>query len=64
VLVALDLVRRVFSGDERKPAHKRAKALAERGPVGDALKAAVEEQIMAAVIATTAAATAVTISSS
>ena len=60
VLVPLDLVRRVFDGDERKPAHKRAKALAERGAVGDALKAAVEEQIMAAVVATTAASAAAT----
>jgi hypothetical protein len=54
LLVPLDLVKRVVERDERKAAKRRAKEIAQRGPVGDAVKAAVQEQVMAAVIATTA----------
>ena len=58
LLVPLDLVKRVVEKDERKAAKARAKEIAERGPVGDAVKAAVQEQVMAAVIAATTAAAA------
>ena len=54
----LDLVKRVVERDERKAAVARAKEIAERGPVGDAVKAAVQEQVMAAVIAAGVAAAA------
>jgi hypothetical protein len=60
LLVPLDLVKRVVGRDERKAAKARAKEIAQRGPVGDAVKAAVQEQVMAAVIATTAATAATT----
>ena len=62
LLVSLDLVKRVVEGDERKPARARAKAIAERGRVGDAVQAAVQEQVMAAVLAATTAATVVAVS--
>jgi len=58
LLVSLDLVKRVVERDERKAAVARAKALAERGPVGDAVHAAVQAEIMTAVMAGVAAATA------
>ena len=51
LLVSLDLVKRVVERDERKAAVSRAKALAERGPVGDAVHAAVQAEIMTAVMA-------------
>ena len=51
LLVPLDLVKRVVERDERKAAVARAKALAERGPVGDAVHAAVQAEIMTAVMA-------------
>ena len=56
LLVPLDLVKRVVAKDERKAAKARAKEIAERGPVGDAVKAAVQEQVMVAVIAASTAA--------
>jgi len=58
LLVPLDLVKRVVERDERKAAVARAKALAERGPVGDAVHAAVQAEIMTAVMAGVTAATA------
>ena len=60
LLVPLDLVKRVVDRSERKEATARAKAIAERGAVGDAVKAAVNEQVMAAIVATTAATAATT----
>jgi hypothetical protein len=57
LLVPLDLVKRVVDKEERKAAKARAKQIAQRGPVGDAVDAAVREQVMAAVIATTVATT-------
>jgi hypothetical protein len=62
LLVPLDLVKRVVSRGERKAAVARAKALAERGAVGDAVGAAVEAEVMAAVMAAITASTAATIS--
>ena len=58
LLVPLDLVKRVVEKDERKAAKARAKEIAARGPVGDAVKAAVQEQVMVAVIAAGVAAAA------
>ena len=58
LLVPLDLVKRVVERDERKAAGARAKALAERGPVGDAVHAAVQAEVMTAVMAGVTAATA------
>jgi Golgi phosphoprotein 3 GPP34 len=46
-----------LSREERKAALARAKAIADRGPVGDAVKAAVQQQVTAVVIASTVAAT-------
>ncbi|HWK29873.1 MAG TPA: GPP34 family phosphoprotein [Solirubrobacter sp.] len=53
LLVPLRLVKPLFGRD----AERRAKAIAEQGPVGDAVQAAVQQQISAAVIAATVAAT-------
>jgi hypothetical protein len=64
VLVPLDMIKRLFRGGERRPANQRAKALAERGPVGDAVHAAVQQEIMGVIIATTAATAATTTASS
>jgi hypothetical protein len=61
LLVPLDLVRRTFPREERKDAHRRAKALAERGPVGDAVYAAVQQQIAGVIAASVAASTAATV---
>jgi hypothetical protein len=58
MLVPLDLVKHVVERGERRAAVKRAKALAERGPVGNAVQAAVQAEIMAVVIAATTAAVA------
>jgi hypothetical protein len=65
LLVPMDLVTRLVDRNERKAAKARAKAVAERGPVGDAVKSAVQQQIAAvvAVSAATAAATTATTSS-
>jgi hypothetical protein len=60
LLVPLDLVKRVVERDERKAASARAKAVAERGPVGDAVRAAVQREVAAVVAATVAATTAST----
>ncbi len=60
LLVPLDLVKRIVDRSERKAATARAKAIAERGAVGDAVKAAVNQQVMAAIVATTAATAATT----
>lgn len=57
LLVPLDLVKRLVERDERKAAVARAKAIAERGPVGDAVRAAVQAEIMTAVMAGVTAAT-------
>jgi hypothetical protein len=57
LLVPLDLVKRVVDRSERKQATARAKAIAERGPVGDAVKRAVQDEVMVAVVAATTAAT-------
>jgi hypothetical protein len=57
LLVPLDLVKRVVDRSERRAATARAKAIAERGPVGDAVRAAVQEQVTAAIAAATVAAT-------
>ena len=62
LLVPLDLVKRVVSRGERKAAVARAKALAERGAVGDEVGAAVEAEVTAAVMAAITASTAATIS--
>jgi hypothetical protein len=64
LLVPLDLVKRVVERDERKAARARAKALAERGPVGDAVRSAVEAEVMTAVMAGVTAATAGAVASS
>jgi hypothetical protein len=71
LLVPMDLVKPLLSRgeatlsrDERKAALARAKTIADRGPVGDAVKAAVQEQIMAVVLTATVAATTVATSSS
>jgi hypothetical protein len=60
LLVPLDLVKRLVERDERKAAVARAKTVAEQGPVGDAVKAAVQREIAAVVAATVAATTAST----
>ena len=63
LLVPMDLVKPLLSREqdldreERKAALARAKAIADRGPVGDAVKAAVQQQVTAVVIASTVAAT-------
>ena len=57
LLVPLDLVKQVVDRSERKQATARAKAIAERGPVGDAVQAAVQDQVIAAVVAASVAAT-------
>jgi Golgi phosphoprotein 3 len=64
LLVPMDLVTRLVDRNERKAAKARAKAVAERGPVGDAVKSAVQQQIAAvvAISAATAAATTATTS--
>jgi hypothetical protein len=60
LLVPLDLVKRLVPREERKAAAARAKAVAERGPVGDAVRAAVQREIAAVVAATLVATTAST----
>jgi hypothetical protein len=57
LLVPLDLVKRVVDRGERRAAAARAKTVAERGPVGDAVKAAVQREIAAVVAATVIATT-------
>ncbi len=71
LLVPMDLVKPLLSRDdaslsreERKAALTRAKTIADRGPVGDAVKAAVQQQVTAVVIASTVAATAAATSAS
>ena len=51
LLVPMDLVGRLVDRTERKAAKARAKDVAERGPVGDAVKTAVQQQIAAVVAA-------------
>jgi hypothetical protein len=58
LLVPLDRVKLLVERGERRAAKDRAKAVAERGPVGDAVRAAIEEQVAAAVLAATVATTA------
>jgi hypothetical protein len=58
LLVPMELVTRLVDRDERKPAAARAKAVAESGAVGDAVKAAVQRQIAGVVAAGAAAAAA------
>jgi Golgi phosphoprotein 3 (GPP34) len=58
LLVPLDRVKALVERDERKQAKARAKAVADRGPVGDAVRAAIEEQVATAVMAATVATTA------
>jgi len=60
LLVPMDLVGRLVERADRKAAKARAKEVAERGPVGDAVKAAVQQQITAVVAAGAAAAAAST----
>jgi hypothetical protein len=59
LLVPVNLVGRLVERGDRTAARSRAKELAERGPVGDAVKAAVPQQI-AAIVATTAVTAATT----
>ena len=49
LLVPMDLVSRLVERTDRKAAKARAKDVAERGSVGDAVKAAVQQQITAIV---------------
>jgi hypothetical protein len=51
LLVPMDMVKRLVERPERKAAGQRAKAIAERGAVGDAVHAAVQAEIMSAVAA-------------
>jgi Golgi phosphoprotein 3 GPP34 len=60
LLVPMDLVGRLVERDERRAAKARAKQVAEHGPVGDAVKAAVQQQIAAVVAATATSAAAST----
>jgi hypothetical protein len=55
LLVPMKLVDRFVERHERTVARARAKHLADTGPVGDAVKAAVQRQIAGVVAATTAA---------
>jgi hypothetical protein len=64
LLVPMDLVGRLVDRDERRPAKARAQQLADRGPVGDAVKSAVQQQIAGVVAAGAAAATASTATTS
>ena len=50
LLVPLDVIKGLVPKDDRRAAKARAKAVADRGPVGDAIRAAVEQQVIAAVI--------------
>jgi hypothetical protein len=63
LLVPMDMVKRLVERAERKVAGARAKAIAERGPVGAAVHAAVQEQITMAVIGATLVATSTAASS-
>lgn len=63
LLVPMDLVGRLVPRDQRKAAKARAKAIAEHGPVGDAVRHAVQREIagvIAATVASSAASTAAT----
>lgn len=64
LLVPMDLVGRLVARDERKTAKTRAKAIADHGPVGDAVKRAVQQQIAAVVAATATSAAAATAATS
>jgi hypothetical protein len=58
LLVSMDLVKHLVPRPERKAAVARAKACGDRGAVGDAVKAAVVQQVSAAVAAGAVAAAA------
>ncbi len=58
LLVPLELVPRLVDKEDRGRAKARAKAVAERGPVGDAVRTAIQQQVTGAIVAATVAATA------
>jgi hypothetical protein len=64
LLVPLDLVKKVVERPERRAAKERAKAIADRGPVGDAVDAEVQRQVTAIVVTTVAASAATTAATS
>jgi hypothetical protein len=55
LLEPLGLVGRVVEGSERRAAKKRAKQIADRGVVGNAVERAVQEELAAVLVAVTAA---------
>jgi hypothetical protein len=63
LLLPLDLVRKVVERDERKAAKARAKEIADRGPVGDAVHAEIQRQVTAIVVTTVVTSAAATTTS-
>lgn len=50
LLVPLDLVKRVVDRSERKAAEARAKAVADRGPVGESVRKEVQDEVTAMIV--------------
>ena len=50
LLVPLDLVKRVVDRSERKAAEARAKAIADRGPVGESVRKEVQDEVTAMIV--------------
>jgi hypothetical protein len=63
LLVPLDLVKRVVDRSERKAAEARAKDIADRGPVGDAVRKEVQKEVTAMIVSSVVVTTTTTVTS-